>query len=190
MRKRRNTSWIDACASASAVEGQPDALSRDWSSQSDPKRALTNSFQVKADHVLFSRLMIATETAPVSLNTVDIRNIRSDCLLMSSGSGITHPLRSRLPERDKCLQEYLSQRRFSVTCAVAREAQPRPRQSMALARRRATQHQSSSRASRGCRVCAESRKSDRVVPASSSVSLSPIPPRWLLFRQLGPQYSS
>ena len=89
MRKRRNTSWIDACASASAVEGQPDALSRDWSSQSDPKRALTNSFQVKADHVLFSRLMIATETAPVSLNTVDIRNIRSDCPLMSSGSGIS-----------------------------------------------------------------------------------------------------
>ena len=80
-----------------------------WSSQSDPKRALTNSFQVKADHVLFSRLMIATETAPVSLNTVDIRNIRSDCLLMSSGSGITHPLRSRLADRDKCLQEYLSQ---------------------------------------------------------------------------------
>jgi hypothetical protein len=26
MRKRRNTSWIDECASASAVEGQPDAL--------------------------------------------------------------------------------------------------------------------------------------------------------------------
>src|SRR6516165_9811449 len=114
MRKRRNTSWIDACASASAVEGQPDALSRDWSSQSDPKRALTNSFQVKADHVLFSRLMIATETAPVSLNTVDIRNIRSDCLLMSSGSGMTRPLRSWLADRDKCLERD----RGAATCSL------------------------------------------------------------------------
>lgn len=74
MRKRRNTSWIDACASASAVEGQPDALSRDWSSQSDPKGALTSSSQVKADRALFSRLMIAIETVPVSFNTVEIGN--------------------------------------------------------------------------------------------------------------------
>jgi hypothetical protein len=34
----------------------------------------------------------------------------------------------------------------------------------------------------GCRVCAESWKSDRVVPASSSLSW-PIPLRWFLFRQ-------
>jgi hypothetical protein len=93
----------------------------DWSSQSDPKRALTNSFQVKADHVLFSRLMIATETAPVSLNTVDIRNIRSDCLLMSSGSGITHPLRCWLADRDKCLDRD----RGAATCSL-RIAQKSP----------------------------------------------------------------
>jgi hypothetical protein len=99
MRKRRNTSWIDACASASAVEGQPDALSKDWSSHSDPKRALTSSFQVKADHVLFSRLMIATETA-----LVDIRKIRSNCLLTSRGSGITRSLKSWLADPDKCLE--------------------------------------------------------------------------------------
>jgi hypothetical protein len=42
----------------------------------------------------------------------------------------------------------MSQWRFSVACAVARVAQPRPRQSMELAHRRATQHQSSSRACR------------------------------------------
>jgi hypothetical protein len=114
MRKRRNTLWIDACASACAVEGQPDALSKDWSSQSDPKRVLTNSSQVKADHALFSRLMIATETAPVSLNTVDIRNIRSDCLLMSSGSGVTRPLRSWLADRDK----YLERDRGAATCSL------------------------------------------------------------------------
>ena len=48
--------------------------------------------------------MIATETGSVSLNAGDIRNIRSDCFLTSSGSGVTRPLRSWLADRDKCLE--------------------------------------------------------------------------------------
>ena len=49
---------------------QPDALSKDWSSQSDPKRALTSSSQVKADHgsptVCLPRARARERVAPIS----------------------------------------------------------------------------------------------------------------------------